>query len=276
MKVLIVLLYIFVLPVILIAQNVGQKGDTLINYKDINGMKQGHWQKKYENETIAYDAYFKNDKIVGDYKRYYSNGKLKAYVKYDNKGNQTGYAILYWDNGNVMAEGKYINLNVKDSIWTFYGTDGKLVSKISYNKGVKDGDEINYYRNGKMSELIQYKDDKKDGLWQRFNENGDVYFETGYKNGIRNGGINIYYPNGKLRIKGRYVNGLKHGKFVFYDEKGEIEKEIVYKKGKAENEDEINSDYAKEILEFEKNKYRYPEPDESDFFKNNPKIQEEH
>ena len=94
-------------------------GDTIINYTDINGNKQGHWEKKYQNGTIAYKAEFKNNKLVGEYTRYYQTGTIKAIIKYDITGNK-GKAILYWDDGTKMATGNYINQNVKDSIWVYF------------------------------------------------------------------------------------------------------------------------------------------------------------
>ena len=82
--------YIFFTILILISinvfsQNVGQKGDTLKNYKDINGLKQGYWEKPYKNGRIAYKAYFVNDKLVGDYFRYYSNGKQMLKINKDER-----------------------------------------------------------------------------------------------------------------------------------------------------------------------------------------------
>ena len=52
------------------AQNVGQKGDTLINYTDINNMKQGVWRKVYPNGKLAYEGKFRNDKPIGVFNRY--------------------------------------------------------------------------------------------------------------------------------------------------------------------------------------------------------------
>ncbi len=258
------------MPFVLAAQNVGQKGDTVINYIDINGMKQGHWQKKYRNEKIAYDAYFKNDKLVGEYKRYYSNGQLSAYIVYDNEGN-TGYAKMYWDNGKLMAEGKYVNSNVKDSIWRFYGIDEGLVAEVSYKKGIKDGPSINYFRNGNKSEIVKYKEGVKEGLWRQFYDDGNTRFETVYKNGKLNGIFHYFYKNGRLKYKGTYVNGLKHGKFYKYSTSGEITTELEYVKGLATNEDELGRQFAKEIEEADKHKDRYKEPTIEDVFKNNIK-----
>ncbi|MFH2142520.1 MAG: toxin-antitoxin system YwqK family antitoxin [Bacteroidota bacterium] len=267
MKISLLISAIFFCITVAYNQNVGQVGDSLINYMDINGNKQGHWQKKYENEKIAYNAYFKNGKIIGQYIRYYSSGKIKADVIYDKEGNQTGKAKLYWDDGIIMAEGNYIDMNVKDSIWNFYGVDGKLLSTVSYKKDILDGESISYYRDGKKSELITYKNGVKDGLWRRYFESGETNFEVKMTDNHMDGVMNVYYKSGRPKVKGKYSKGIKIGKFILYDSNGKVESEIEYKKGVASNEKEVNAKLAKEIIDAENNKDRYKEPSENDFYK---------
>ena len=53
------------------AQNVGQEGsDTLLNYKDINGLKQGKWIKKYVNGQVRYKGYSVDNVPKGDFYQY--------------------------------------------------------------------------------------------------------------------------------------------------------------------------------------------------------------
>lgn len=268
MKIKQVILLMLMYPICVFSQNVGQKGDSIINYVDINGMKQGHWQKKYKNEQIAYDAYFVNDKPVGEYKRYYANGKMSAHIIYDKEGNN-GKAKIYWDDGKLMAEGNYINANVKDSVWKFYGADERVVAEVTYKSGIKDGPATNYYKNGNKSELINFKNDIKEGLWRQYFDDGSTRFETVFKDGKRNGTFHYYYQSGRIKYKGKYVNDLKHGKFIEYETDGSVKTEIEYVYGKATNEDELNREFAKEIEEADKHKDKYKEPTIEDVFKNN-------
>ena len=122
----------------LFSQNVGEKGDSLVNYTDINGNKQGFWKKTYKNGRLAYTANFVNDKLIGEYKRFYSvTSKPMLEIIYDKE--QSGMAKLFWDTGKLMAFGKYINKNIKDSVWNFYGIDEKLMATVIYDKGIKNG-----------------------------------------------------------------------------------------------------------------------------------------
>jgi antitoxin component YwqK of YwqJK toxin-antitoxin module len=54
----------------------GQIG-TEINKTDQQGRKQGRWIKKYPNENVMYDGFFKDDHPVGEFRRYYENNTIK-------------------------------------------------------------------------------------------------------------------------------------------------------------------------------------------------------
>ena len=47
-------------------------------YADAKGLKQGLWEKRYTDGTTLYKATFKNNKPVGEYTRYYPNGKMSV------------------------------------------------------------------------------------------------------------------------------------------------------------------------------------------------------
>ena len=94
MKYLPIILVLVLAANISFSQNVGQEGDSLINYSDINGFKQGLWKKTYEDGTLKFEAYFVDDKPVGDLKRYDKNGNVFAHLIYDGKGVHAS-AIFY-------------------------------------------------------------------------------------------------------------------------------------------------------------------------------------
>ena len=240
------------------SQNVGQKGNSRINYTDINGKKQGKWIRKYAGGKIAYEAFFVNDKLVGKYKRYYKSGQLKLDVNYDKNSN--GFARLYWDTKKKMAEGNYVNTNIKDSVWNMYGTDGALMTKISYKHGIKDGKEIKYFRNGNKNEVLEWKNNIKDGVWDWYYETGKPRMKTHHKNGKRDGAFWFYHDNGLPYMTGRYKNDLKDGEWKFYTNKHKLIKTITFVNGRATNQDELDDEMTKQIEEWEKMKGKIPEP----------------
>ncbi|MCX7861999.1 MAG: toxin-antitoxin system YwqK family antitoxin [Bacteroidales bacterium] len=248
------------------AQNVGQPGnDSIINYTDIQGNKQGKWMKKYDKDRIAYIGYFKDNKLVGTYKRWYYSGALKTEIKYNSDGS-VGYAKHYWDNGKMMAKGKYINQNVKDSTWEYYGIDGALMMKETFANGILHGLSLSYYRNGQVSRKVPYNNGKIHGIYKEYFENGITRIEIYYENGVRKGPIKVYYDDAKIYLDGYYVNDLPHGKWTVYFKDGSIEKELEYINGKLKNEDEVDREFAKKVLEWDKMKGKIPEPKEEDFF----------
>jgi len=258
-------LIIFLISTISFAQNVGQKGDTLINYKDINGMKQGKWTKKYKSGKTAYIATFKNDKLIGLYQRFHTTGKLGLEVNYDE--NESGYAKIYYDDGKLGAEGNYINRNVKDGLWKFYGVDGKLIIEINYKNGILNGKESKYWRNGNLMEEKNWKDGKQEGLWAQYFENGRDRLKTRMINDKRNGVFYVYYPNGRYYAKGAYKDNLRVGHWTFYDKDGTVTRDTEYTNGVAADQDEIDAKTTKEIEEWEQMKGVIPDPNIDNMFK---------
>ena len=257
-----VIIYLFI-AVLTINTNFAQttqKNDSVVNYLDINKKKQGKWLKPYDNGKTAYEAFFVNDIPVGEFKRYYYNGKIKAKINYTKDKSGKGTAILYWDNGVKMAEGNYVNIKIKDGIWKMYGTDGALMVKIAYTNGKKNGEEIKYFRNGNPSEIITWKYDVKSGVWRQYYEDGKTRLETVYKNGYRNGVFQMFYETGRYYVKGHYIEGLREGVWIWNDRLGEVWKSIEYKEGVPLNEDELDFELTKQLDKWEKEKGTIPEP----------------
>ena len=240
------------------AQNIGQKGDTLVNYTDINGLKQGKWKKQYKNGKTAYNANFKNDKLIGLYQRYYTSGKISLEVNYND--DEAGYAKIYYDDGILASEGKYIERNVRDSLWKFYSVDGALIIELNYTKGIPNGKELRYWRNGKIMEEKNWVNGKQNGLWAQYFENGRERLKTRMINDKRNGVYYVYYPNGNYYLKGKYKNNLRVGHWTFYDTYNNITRDTEYTNGIAADQDEIDAKTTKEIEEWDKMKGVIPNP----------------
>lgn len=242
----------------LYAQNVGQKGDTLINYMDINGMKQGKWTKNYPNGKKAYEGYFKNDHPVGTFTRYHENGQLKSIQECKQNPFLCRTKLFYKEN-KPAAEGNYLNQK-KDSIWKYYDEKGMLVKQESYKEGVKHGMFYTYYSNGRVAEEENFEDGKKTGLWVQYYENGKKKLEAELSGGKRNGKFYMYYDNGRIKLVGRYLNDVRDKTWIFYDEKGSEVMTVIYDKGKATNEDDFDEVQQKEFREYEQNKGKFQEP----------------
>ena len=249
------------------SHNIGQKGDSIVNYTDINGLKQGKWAKKFNNEKIAYSATFHNDKLIGTYKRFYKIGRPSLLVEYDKEGDEGGYAKLYYDNRKMSAEGNYIKRNIKEGLWKYYGSDGRLVMNVTYAKGLKNGKEITYWSNGKVMQEKNWLNGVEEGYWLQFFENGKERLKAQIKNGKRNGAYYVSYPNGRYYARGRYKNNLKEGHWIFSEMNGDTRRDTEFTNGVAADQDEIDKQVTKELEEYEQMKGVIPDPNMQNMFK---------
>ncbi len=253
----IAILALLTLPFIVSAQNVGQEGDTKLNYTDINGLKQGQWIKKYSNGNIQYEAYFIDNKPIGEFKRYDSYGNLYAMLTYDSLG-ITADATFYHRSGKICATGKYYE-HERDSIWLYYSDGGTLYLQESYKRGVKDGLFIQYTSEHNKLDETNWKDGEKHGTWKRYYPSGPLKFQCNYDHGKLDGEGLVYHPNGVLYKKGKYVNDLMEGSWLIFDTNGKYEKQYVYKHGYCEK---LAEEQNREINELESHKGEIEGPEE--------------
>lgn len=63
------------------------------------------------------------------------DGRIITYGDYDMKGTGTGYLTSYYTDSTVSSFGKVVNGSTKDSVWTYYRTDGKPALVERYDAG---------------------------------------------------------------------------------------------------------------------------------------------
>lgn len=120
----------------------------------VNGKLNGDKIWYSDDGNIAMIEPYKDDKLEGDQKTFFRDGKLKSSITYKNnrivaievyneegtllhkddlsKGN--GQWKTFWNNGQVMEEGRYKNW-VKDGTWKRYQQDGTVDSVAVYENG---------------------------------------------------------------------------------------------------------------------------------------------
>lgn len=238
-------------------------GDTVFNQTDKQGLKQGYWKGFYPNKKIKYIGFFKDNKPVGTFKRYYDDGIIKAIMVYNATGK--AFATLFYQNGIKAAQGNYIG-TIKDSTWNYYSFyDKTLKGTETFVNGKKEGLSVNYYATGKISQELNYKNDLKNGIWRQYYENGSLKISGTYIAGKRTGVFIVNYPNNKPEWKGSYTDDVKTGKWIHYNPDGTLESEIEFINGIAKNSEELNNKESKVIERLEKMKGSIPEPEENSF-----------
>jgi antitoxin component YwqK of YwqJK toxin-antitoxin module len=109
--------------------------------------------------------------------------------------------VNYYRNENSYAsQGKFFEINYLYGIaecksYDWY-RDGKIERVEEYKNNLKNGKSIKYHENGNIMYELQYKDGKLDGLCKKYNKNGIIEIAVTYKDLKRNGTTYIY-NNGK-------------------------------------------------------------------------------
>lgn len=217
---------------------------SLAQTTDAKGRKQGYWKKTDDRNKVLYEGEFKDDVPVGKFKYYYPNDSVRAVMIFKNDG-KVAYAKLYHMNGKRMAEGKYINKEIKDSTWKYYDELGVLLSMDHYKSGKKDGVCYVYLPDGAVAEERSFKDDMMDGPFKEYFAKNVIRSQGKYINGKLEGRVSYHYPNGIEAAAGYYKNGLKNGPWLYRFENGNIKEKELYKNGKLANAKETEEFFSK-------------------------------
>lgn len=190
------------------------------NQMDEQGQKTGHWKVEYPNGLTRYEAEFVAGIPVGELIRYHKNGAVSARIQFTPQ-TERSYARLFYESGKPLAEG-WFDKQLKDSVWTYYSEfDGSVRLREPYLAGLLEGTVQRYYPGGKVSEEVQWKQQRKEGPWKQYYENGIRRLAGNYKNDKLHGSYELYYSNDHIKIKGNYLENSSEGNWRFYNEAGE-------------------------------------------------------
>ena len=213
--------------------------------KDGPGKKNGYIKKKDPvTSKLIYEGEFKDDVPVGRFKYYYPNDSVRAIMHFRN-GGKVAYAWLFHMTGKRMAEGKYVNREIKDSVWTYYDEAGVLLSRESYKQGKKDGSCYVYLPDGELSEQKTYKDDVLHGPFRQYFDGKNIRAQGKYLNGFLEGRVSYHYPNGPEAAAGFFKTGAKNGPWIYKNEDGTVKEKELYKNGKEASEKETKEFFEK-------------------------------
>jgi len=227
-----------------------------VNQTDANGLKQGLWQKKQDNGQLIYEGRFKNDKPVGEWKRYHPGGQLKALIVYTGDTARTQIFDVWH---KKLAEGAFINKQ-KEGVWKIY-KNNRLVADETYQNGQKNGISHRYYTSGEMMEEKQWRHNKEEGNYQCFFKNGKSYMQCKMQKGQRNGIFIASYPDGTQQLLASYKDNLRHGEWKYFNKKGEYHYSLLYDKGKLQNPQVRDSIANLEMQNMQQNKEAIVDPE---------------
>ena len=237
-----------------------------INKTDPKGMKQGHWIKKYPNDNVMYDGFFKDDQPVGEFRRYYEDKTLKSLLVYADEGKKADVTI-YHPNGNISAKGKYVNQK-KEGKWQFFSTYIKdyLISEEYYLANLKNGSSIKFYPDSTVAERVTYINDLKEGEWTKYYPNGVICLKSNYLNDKINGKFEVWYENGKMEFSGQYANDVRDGLWYIYKNDGTLKYKLEYVGG-VTKDNQFDIDESDFLESLEKNAGNIDDPEKTGVIK---------
>ena len=239
---------------------VASQTETQINVTDQLGRKQGHWIKKYPNESIMYNGFFKDDYPVGEFRRFFENQSLKSLLIYSEDGRKA-IATIYHPNENISSKGTYID-QMKEGKWQFFSAFIKnyMISEESYSKNLKNGPSNKFYPDSTIAEKLFYINDIKQGEWIQYYPNGTVCLKTNYLNGKINGKFEVWSENGNIELSGQYKNDSKDGLWIIFNNDRTIKYRLEYISGiTKDNQLDIDGSAYLDSLENNKGKIADPE-----------------
>jgi antitoxin component YwqK of YwqJK toxin-antitoxin module len=92
-----------------------------------------------------------------------------------------------------------------------------------------------YYPNGQLKSVLNYKKGQLEGIALYYYENGALKERVNYRKGKRERTGTTYYESGKLKEEITYENGMKVN-VKLYGEDGGLISESLYKDGKVVEE----------------------------------------
>jgi antitoxin component YwqK of YwqJK toxin-antitoxin module len=233
-----------------------------INKTDKNGMKQGHWIKKYPSGHIQYNGYFKDNQPIGTFKRFFANDTLQSMLILSSAGKEA-LARLYHPNGFIASTGKFIN-QLKEGKWKFFSAkiNGYLVCDEEYKANIRNGESLKYYPDSSLAEKVFYLNDIRNGEWIQYFPNRNICLKANYVNGKLNGSFEVFFTDGKPEYIGQYKEDLRNGTWKIFNNNGSLKYNIEYIEGVASNSEKFKkeSDYLDAI---EKNRGKIADPEKT-------------
>jgi antitoxin component YwqK of YwqJK toxin-antitoxin module len=105
---------------------------------------------------------------------------------------------------------------------SFY-KNGKLRDLTERKEDEYYGEQLAYWENGQLQHKVFYQFGKKQGEEITYMMDGNINYKINYKNGVRDGESIFYLSPGKLKEKTEFRNGISIGDSFRYYESGKVE-----------------------------------------------------
>jgi hypothetical protein len=84
---------------------------------------------------------------------------------------------------------------------------GNLYEKGEFNNGLKTGEWLTWFPNGRLSRRVTWQNGLRKGKYEEFQSSGDLYKQGSFRKGLLDGTMYVYGPKGSVIGEERYKNG---------------------------------------------------------------------
>jgi len=182
----------------------------------------------YQNGQMSSYGKIVNNKKEGEFKTWYSNGNLSA-IWNNKNGFSSGEMTCFREDGTIERKGN-TNLETGTSYFKFYNERESIIAEGEYKTNlagpildsVKVGEWKEYYPNGNIEYIKNFRNKKLNGPLKSFYENGQLENEFYMVNDTINGVRKYYDSLGVKRMEGFQYNKQRVGKWKYWDENGNL------------------------------------------------------
>lgn len=211
-----------------------------------NDEKNGEWIKYHpDGKTPKLIGTYKNNHPTGDYRKFYTTGKLKEKGTFIR--NQFADSLKRYHENGVLEYEAWYNANGKeDGTVNYYFANGQLEFTYTAHNGVQKGVAYRYYKSGEIKEVVHYAADGSVAKTENFDEKQAIVTgksarkapDPGSKpntKGVKwqpNGYNKVYNSDNEIWLDGIFRDGkLWEGKSYQYDSDGILIKVELFKYG---------------------------------------------
>ncbi|CAM3313458.1 tetratricopeptide repeat protein [Aequorivita lipolytica] len=209
---------------------------------------QGSYTSYYPDETLKSEARYVDNSLDGSFtfydydgKKYYNytykRGDIIDYRFFNKKGEvlkegkKRGGEFYYNGfaaNGNLTSEGLYDVSGGRKGEWKYYGQNGNLMAKGTFEDDLTKGIYTSYFPNGTTEWIGNYRNDTLTGYYANNHKNGNIENQGGYKNGLQQGEWRFYYTDGSLKSVNFFHKGDFQGEQEYYGIDGKLTNTALY------------------------------------------------
>lgn len=225
-----------------------------INKTDQQGWKQGKWVELSDGEdaegcnagTKLEEGFYKDNRKVGTWKKYWCSGKIKNELTYN--ADRSISSKDFYEDGKIKEEGTWNSIGWIGP-YKMYHPNGKVYYDWTFDQtGKRTGRQKYYFDNGNVMFDGEWNQGKESGVIKEYYENGSLKSEKFFNDGtLDTTKVKIYAPKEVKQPEEKKVEQVKEDKpkqsntqlgvindgyNKTFSKEGKIDKEGEFKNGK--------------------------------------------